>query len=453
MRPVETADIDRIANEQFRVYVQRFCDAAQSLTQTMKDFKLDVESVQESIARRLKVTKLREQLVTVGAQVLNDGKSVVYGDRSAACKRCRTGVRSVSSFISLACNRQCWFCFNPNQYDWDRYRTACKDWRSEIEGLHRNLGGLDFVALTGGEPLLFPDEAVAFVRKAKDLSGRGHVRLYTSGDGLDLNLIDELVEAGLSEIRFSVKIDDKPECCAQTMTTISQCVGRIPYVMVEMPAQPGTDTQMQQLLANLDALGIFGVNLLELCFPLHNADEFRKRGLSLVRDPYEVPYSYGYAGALPVAGSEELALRLMMDAIQEGTQLSLHYCSLENKNTAQIFQQNHKGSIDMAPYRFSSRSFFYEMVRVFGSDAERIKTLLVNTDIAWETTGEGENCMVAFDPAGLAFLDAEAWGEATLFLASALFEQVEEGERFREVGLHVLEPEDAQRIVPLFKKI
>ena len=51
----------------------------------------------------------------------------------------------------------------------------------------------------------------------------------------------------------------------------------IPAVMVEMPVLPGTLGEMQTILTELDRIGIFGINLLELCYPLINAEEFNAR--------------------------------------------------------------------------------------------------------------------------------------------------------------------------------
>lgn len=444
MRPVDAADALRIADPQLRSYVQRFCATAHELQRTMESYGVPLESEAEAAARRERMAELERELEAAGAEVLNDGKSVAFGERSPACVRCRTGVRSVSSFISLACGRGCWFCFNPNQCDWERYRDERKDWESELRGWKDALGGLDFVALTGGEPLRFPDEACRFIDKAKRLSEGGHVRLYTSGPGLDARLIERLAAAGLDEVRFSVKLDEGSAARVAVMESLRACVGRIPCVMVEMPVVPGTREPMERLIEELDAAGAFGVNLLELCFPLHNAAAFRERDLTLVRDPYRIPYAYGYAGALPVAGSEELALQLMRDAIARGTELSLHYCSLENKNTAQIYAQDHGGSLDIPPYRFSERSFFYETVRAFGDDAARAEALLQGSGFAFDAAGEGAARMIAFDPAALPHLGADALAEARLFLASAVFEDEGGGERFREVGLQVLEPQDAE---------
>lgn len=441
MKLVAQEDAKHFVPLLYRGYVDRFAAASRDLLHTMESFGLPVESEAEAHARLEATALLRKALKSKGTISRNDGKSLVWGPLSPACARCRSGVRSVSTFLSLACDRQCWFCFNPNQHDFDRYRLATKDWQAEVDDLESSLGGLDFLALTGGEPLLYPEETLAFVRHARELSPQGHVRLYTSGAQVAPSFMEELSQAGLDEIRFSVKLDEPAECQQRTFELMRAAQGAIPSVMVEMPVFPETEQVMNDLLQTLDNIGIFGINLLELCFPLHNAEAFRKRGLKLVRNPYKVPYSYGYAGALPVAGSEETALRIMRTAIERDTQLSLHWCSLENKNTAQIFEQNKGGAFDIPPYRFSQRSFFYEVVRAFGDDVSFCLSRVETAGLPFETDETGQ--MIAFDPAALNMFSPRDASEHVLWLASAVIEADADGrERFREVGLARIEPTD-----------
>lgn len=439
----------------YKGYANRFVEVCRDLRRTMEGFGLPIEAVDAQA-----IESLRERLRDAGARFRNDGKSIVLGPLSAACERCRTGERSVSQFVSLACPRSCWFCFNANQFDYEQYRSCRKNWREEMDAHRKHMGTLDYVALTGGEPLLYPDEACAFFAYAKQLNPKVHCRLYTSGWGVNEALLARLAESGLDEIRFSIKLDDAYETemassalldepLGAQLERVASAVGVINAVMVEMPVIPGTQAQMRTILRELDRMGAFGINLLEFCFPLHNAHVYAARGFSLAADPYRIPYDYGYAGALPVAGSEQEALELAVWAAQQNLRIGIHYCSLENKNTAQIFAQNHAGAFDIAPYRFSQRDFFYKVLRGFGPDALRLIDALQKTGAPFE----GDACalpgsaMVAFDPVWLARLDARVVDSVVergmLLCASAVVEPTDDGkERFREVGLCVVEPED-----------
>src|SRR5699024_9837717 len=89
------------------------------------------------------------------------------------------------------------------------------------------------LAITGGEPCLHPERVLEFVHCAKRLYPDVHVRLYTSGDLLDDELLDALAYVGLDEIRFSVKPEESCEQREETLARIGAAVGRIPDVMVE----------------------------------------------------------------------------------------------------------------------------------------------------------------------------------------------------------------------------
>lgn len=437
MLPLNESHLKCASSDTYRAYLRHFVNEAKNFEAVQSSFGVPIENDPQALAR---VAALKSQLLAMGVRSRNDGKSLVWGPLSPACARCRTGVKSVSEFISLACTRSCWFCFNKNQHDFKDYRKAKKDWKAELAAYHKSMGSLDYVALTGGEPLLYPQECLEFFRTAKSMNPQVHGRLYTSGDGLTPDLMKQLAEAGLSEIRFSIKLDDPAESQERTLSLIQQAVDIIPAVMVEMPVVPGTHDETIALLRRLEACGAFGINLLELCFPLHNAAAYKARGFKLKAHPYQVLYDYGYAGALPVAGSEELALRLMHEEVSRGTKLGLHYCSLENKNTAQLFDQNAGGKRAIPLYAFSSRSFFYETLRAFGLDAFIIAESLEAAGCAHAL--DQEEAMVQFSPADIAAV-ASCAKSVTLFLASATIEYDQTGAaRFREVDLHVLEPSD-----------
>lgn len=440
----------------YKGYANRFVEVCDDLRRTMESFGLPVRAADAEA-----VKELRKRLKDAGACFRNDGKSIVLGALSLACERCRTGERSVSQFVSLACPRACWFCFNANQFDYEQYRSRRKNWRTEMDEYHKQMGKLDYVALTGGEPLLYPHEACEFFSHAKRLNPHAHCRLYTSGWGVDAKLLAQLAESGLDEIRFSIKLDDAymgesasgaplNESLEAQLERVALAVGVIGAVLVEMPVIPGTQEQMRAILRELDRMGAFGINLLEFCFPLHNADAYAARGFSLAADPYRIPYDYRYAGALPVADSEQEALELMLWAAQQNLHIGVHYCSLENKNTAQLFAQNHAGALDIAPYRFSRRDFFYKVLRSFGPDALKLIDALQKVGAPFEgDAASPESAMVAFDPLWLAHLDAQvvdaAVGRGSLLCASAVVEPTDDGkERFREVGLCVVEPGDVQ---------
>ena len=93
------------------------------------------------------------RLARQGVVASNDGKSVHRGWLSPSCEQCRKGLNTATFLLSVQCPKQCFFCFNPNQLDYERLLTETNDVVAELEGLLRNNAKLTDIALTGGEPL------------------------------------------------------------------------------------------------------------------------------------------------------------------------------------------------------------------------------------------------------------------------------------------------------------
>jgi uncharacterized protein len=439
MRPLIKSDIPSNVGTEYVSYLKHFIQQRAKFRHTVTNFGVEISNNPVSDSR---TALLRKKIISAGGEIRNGGKSVTWGNISPACARCRTGIKSVSEFLSLACHRSCWFCFNENQFDYQDYKCKQKNWSKELSDYSKTMDGLDFVALTGGEPLLYENDACAFFAQARRENPSAHLRLYTSGDQLTRELLEKLRDAGLDEIRFSIKLDDSSDKQQRTLDHLKLAVGIIPSVMVEMPVIPGTHDEMSKLLHELEDAGAFGINLLELCFPLHHAKEFNARRLKLKANPYEVLYDYGYAGALPIDGSEELALELMLEEIKRNTSLHIHYCSLENKNTAQIYEQNEGGKRNIPLYSFSNENFFYITLRCFEECALVLADALEAAGCAHALDAEG--CMVQFAPSDLTHvLQIVHDCNAKLFAAYGVIEHDKEGKaRFREVDVLAVESTD-----------
>ena len=100
--------------------------------------------------------------------------------------------------------------------------------------------------------------------------------------------------------------------------------------------------------------------------------------MELRQNPYPILYNYWYAGGLPIAGSEAECLELMRFAAERGLRLGVHYCSLDNKNSGQIYQQNKGFLLDKAFaaahgwLHFDEEDYFLKCVKAVGDDASPI---------------------------------------------------------------------------------
>lgn len=358
-------------------YARAFDEAERDFEEAVEAFGVAFEPAEsQPRARRRAVAE------ACGYRCENGDASLWRGWISPACLACRTGERTATFFIDLRCTRSCYFCFNPNQDGYEHFLSHKRDVARELEQARAAGERFSCVALTGGEPMLYRSEAAAFFRRANELFPGVHTRLYTSGDLLDEEGLRELAASGLAEVRFSVK-----PCgggCAQEgiFDLMEAAVRHIPDVMIEVPVIPGSFDEMKEMLLRADAIGVRGVNLLEFCFPLARAEEFRARGFRLRKRPYAYLYNYWYGGGIPVAGSEADALALAAFAAREGLRIGVHYCSSDNKNTGQIFQQNKAFDSDGALRRrypwmaHDEQDRFLKCAKAFGGDVGPVRSRL-----------------------------------------------------------------------------
>lgn len=358
-----------------------------------QDFMYQIRSMGIEIDQNDDIKKFTSRLDTLakrGVKLNNNQHSVSINEVSTACKACRLGVGSATFFISLECHRDCFYCFNPNQQNYEGFRQEHRDVLAELRALRSSGDPVTHLALTGGEPLLHKAEAIHFFQEARMDFPKAHTRLYTTGDHIDPATLDSLKNAGLDEIRFSIRMHDTEKARELTYRNIALARDYIPYVMVEMPVLPRTFEEMKTILLTLEDLGVYSINLLELCFPLNNAAEFKKRGYSIKARPYQVLYNYWYAGGLPVAGSEQVCLDLLEFAIERELKMGIHYCSLENKHTGQIFQQNDGFEYPEAVY-LSPKDHFLKSAKVFGEDIAPVKRVFESNGYAAYRTHEDQD--------------------------------------------------------------
>jgi pyruvate formate-lyase activating enzyme-like uncharacterized protein len=292
----------------------------------------------------------------------------------------------------LRCHRDCFYCFNPNQENYEYYRWHTCDTLAELDELRRTNPRMRHLALTGGEPLLYKNETYRFFEHAHVLYPNAHTRLYTSGDHIDRATLESLQKSDLKEIRFSIRMHDLAKGHRNTLDNIALAREYIPNVMVEMPILPNTLEEMKDVLRELDRLGIFGINLLEFCFPLNNVEAYREKNYKIKAHPFRVSYDYWYAGGLPIAESETVCLDLMDFALEAGLKLGVHYCSLENKHTGQIYKQNSGHKLPKRMY-FSQKDYFLKTAKVFGEDIPAVKQVFDKAGYRDYTISEQHNSL------------------------------------------------------------
>ena len=374
---VNQITLSNIKNPSLREYADIYVKIHQDFLRQIAEMGIDIDTQDNSTRSAERIAQLRKK----GAFIRNGDKSIYTHHISPSCEACQVGTTSSTFFVSLKCHRDCFYCFNPNQEEYEYYREHTRDVVSELDALKKSNPSIKHLALTGGEPLLFKEETYRFFEHARKKFPAAHTRLYTCGDHIDVETLERLQAADLNEIRFSIRMHDLARGQTHTYDNIAQAKKYIPNVMVEMPVLPNTLEEMKEVLLRLEVLGIFGINLLEFCFPLTNADVYREKGYKIKPRPFRVLYNYWYAGGLPVAGSEEVCLDLIEFALDSNLKIGVHYCSLENKHTGQIYQQN--VTRPDTPYLyFSQKDYFLKSAKVFGAEIAAVKEVFDKKGVA-----------------------------------------------------------------------
>jgi uncharacterized protein len=365
---VNEKTLGQIKNPALRSYAGMYVSIYKDFMHQIAQTGIEIDPIDYSEQVEQKVEVLREK----GVSLRNNGKSLRVNTISPACIACQTGVGSASFFVSLQCHRDCYYCFNPNQEDYEHFQDHKRDLIKELEEVKEKGQRVRHLALTGGEPLLHKEEALEFFHYAQENFPGTYTRLYTCGDHVDANILEALKNAGLQEIRFSIRMYDFAKGQRGIFDRIALAKKYIPFVMVEMPVLPDTLEEMKGILQELDSLDLFSINLLELCYPLANAEVYREKGYKIKKRPFHVLYDYWYAGGLPVSRSELVCLDLLAYAVDAGLSMGVHYCSVENKQTGQIYQQNSIRSLPKPAY-FSPRDYYLKTAKVFGEDISRVR--------------------------------------------------------------------------------
>ena len=141
-----------------------------------------------------------------------------------------------------------------------------------------------------------------------------------------------------------------------------------------------------------------------------------------------------------MAGSETEALALMDFACEENLPIGVHYCSSDNKNTGQIFQQNKPFGLDVAlraRYPWLSqdpKNHFLKCAKAFGEDALAALDKLEHSG-EHRTELDALNLVASF-PLEKAPAVREALPHAELAVSVNVLEEAEDGGvRLREVAV------------------
>ena len=143
--------ISRIKNKALIDYSEIHFSVQNDTLKAIESFGVPLEKTNLGKKEEEQRIKLKE----AGALFRNNNHSIVSNEKiSSACEACQTGTGSLTTFVSLKCHRDCYFCFNKNQDDYSFYVNNQKNVNQDLNDLLKSGVTLKHLALTGGEPLL-----------------------------------------------------------------------------------------------------------------------------------------------------------------------------------------------------------------------------------------------------------------------------------------------------------
>jgi len=240
------------------------------------------------------------------------GESLAVGDLPEGCRKCIAGRKSVL-FVTGKCNQKCWYC-TISEGRWQKDITWINEKlvRTDDDIVNEiRLSDSKGMGITGGEPLLFPDRVVHYIKLVKKEFGKNfHVHIYTSGIDIDPKILKQLHEAGLDEIRIHTNKELVKEASKYGWK-----------FGMEVPCIPGDEKKLCELVDFLDELGADVFNLNEL--------EFSERNI-----PNMKQYDLKDNSLTAVEGSEETAKKVLEYA--RSKKLNVHYCTAALKMNYQL---------------------------------------------------------------------------------------------------------------------
>ena len=249
---------------------------------------------------------------------------------SPACRMCAQGSKMVVLVTGL-CSAKCFYCpisAKKKQKD----RIFANEWElideKDIKKLMQEAKYIEAkgAGITGGDPLAVWKRTKNYISILKDNFGSDfHIHLYTCGT-INGDKVDELVLAGLDEIRYHPepmywsKMNKSP-----MISSIKKALDTETDVALEIPVIPRREKETLLLINWADSIGIKWVNLNELEFSETNAKELIKKNYTVKDDI-----------SAAVKGSQESANKIIDIVSKKDLEIGVHYCSSSFKDGIQL---------------------------------------------------------------------------------------------------------------------
>jgi pyruvate formate-lyase activating enzyme-like uncharacterized protein len=247
------------------------------------------------------------------------GGSLLVGNLPKGCKLCAKGSKMVL-FVTGLCDSSCYYCPLSEEKNGSDIVFADEmpvvkeqDIIYETDAIRGEGAGI-----SGGDPLCTLDRSLDYIRLLKYKYGKDfHIHLYTSKTTVNREVIVQLKEAGLDEIRFHPQTND--------WSGIKHALDVGLIVGIEIPAIPGQFEKIKQVAIRAEAIGLSFLNMNELEASETNFENLKSQGMRLTN-----------LASASIEGSAEVARDVLDWATENLSKLSVHYCSASYKDGVQM---------------------------------------------------------------------------------------------------------------------
>ncbi len=267
----------------------------------------------------LQAQEKRDKLISALAEnLLFKETKPIHRQISEGCKLCGQGLWSCL-FITNKCNANCFYCPSSQLKDEVPATQSLTFETAESYADYINFFGFKGVSFSGGEPLLFFDRTLHYLKTIRKMCSPDlYIWMYTNGILADENKFRKLADAGLNEVRFDIG------ATGYKLDKVKLANGIIPNVTIEIPAVPEKKEMLKQLLSKMMEAGVTNLNLHQLRLTKHNAPKLLNRNYTFIQAEQPV-----------VLESELAALEIVQFAREKNLKIGINYCSFFFKNRFQ----------------------------------------------------------------------------------------------------------------------
>ncbi len=253
--------------------------------------------------------------------VIEDGGETVYTRAlSPGCQACKAGSWDCL-FLTTDCNLACSFCCSPGKTGGRAALSALGgDLAELVEALR--IAQPDGISFSGGEAFLEFERLRRLVTVIRREFPTAYLWVYTNGLLAGGEMLAELGQIGLDEIRFNMAASGYTHPLA--MEHLSQAGRYIEAVTVEIPAIPAHAGQLLAALPEWSRAGVQYLNLHELMYePGSPSAAFPGPRETLTTPDGHVTEYHPH--------SRMLVLEVMREAAAQQLPLAVNDCSMQNK--------------------------------------------------------------------------------------------------------------------------